>query len=104
MFSEGLQNQTQMFSMLFFSLGVDKDIINEDNHELVEVLHEYLIHEIHEISRGIGQTKGHNGVFKQSVSGGEGGLGNVRCADLQLMITGPKVNLREYSGSGQLVE
>ena len=90
--------------MLFFGLGVDKDIINEDNHELVEVIHEDLVHEIHEISRGIGQAKGHNGAFKQSVSGGEGGLGNVRLSNLQLVITCPKIDLGKDSGSVHLIE
>ena len=93
-----------LFRSLFFGLGVDKDIIDEDNHELVEVLHENLIHEIHEISWGIGQAKGHNGVFKQSVPGGEGGLGNVRLSNLQLVVTRPKIDLRKDSGSVHLIE
>ena len=61
--------------MLFFGLGINKNIVDENYHELVEVLHEDLVQEIHEIGGGIGQVKGHNGVFKQSVSGCEGGLG-----------------------------
>jgi hypothetical protein len=43
-----------MGCMLFFRLGVDKNVINEDNNILIQKLHENLIHEIHEISRGIG--------------------------------------------------
>ena len=63
--------------MLFFGLGINKNIVDENHHELVEVLHEDLVHQVHEKGWGIGQTNGHHGVLKQSVTGGEGGLGNV---------------------------
>jgi hypothetical protein len=40
--------------MLLFRLGINKDVIDEDNDKLIQKLHEYLIHEIHEIGGGIG--------------------------------------------------
>jgi hypothetical protein len=43
-----------MGCMLFFRLGVNKNVINEDNNKLIQKLHENVIHEIHEIGRGIG--------------------------------------------------
>jgi hypothetical protein len=46
-----------MVCMLFFGFGVDKDIVNEDNDKFIQELHKNLIHEVHEISRGIGQSK-----------------------------------------------
>jgi hypothetical protein len=43
-----------MFLMLFFRFGENKDIINEYHNKLVEVIHEDLIHEVHEVGGGIG--------------------------------------------------
>src|ERR1041385_5780722 len=93
-----------MLGMLFFRLGIYQDIMNEHHHKLVEVLHENLVHEVHEISRGIGKSEGHHSVLEQTILGREGGLGDVRLSDLQLMISGPQINLGEDSGSVQLVE
>ena len=90
--------------MLFFILGVDNDVIDEYNHKLLQKLHEYLIHEIHEIGWSIRQTKTHYGVLIQSVTGGESGLRNIRLSDSELVITGPKVDLGEYLSSIHLVK
>jgi hypothetical protein len=43
-----------MFCMLFLGLRIDQDVIDEDHNKLVKELHKYLIHEIHEVGRGIG--------------------------------------------------
>jgi hypothetical protein len=93
-----------MYCMLFLGLGIDQDVVNEHHHKFVKELHEYLIHEIHEIVRGIGQAKGHYGVLEQAVASGEGGLGNVGLSDLQLMISSAEINLGEHLGSIQLIE
>jgi hypothetical protein len=90
--------------MLFLGLGMDQDVINEHHHKFVKELHEYLIHEIHEIGMGIGQAKGHYGVLKQPIASGEGGLGNIGPMDLQLMISSAEINLGEYIGSIQLIK
>jgi hypothetical protein len=42
-----------MGCMLLIRLGIDKNVIDEDNGKLIQKLHEYLIHEIHEIGGGI---------------------------------------------------
>ena len=62
------------------------------------------IHEVHEISRSIGQPERHHGVFKQSVSSDEGCLQDVCLSHLQLVITGAKVNLGEDTGSTELIK
>jgi hypothetical protein len=90
--------------VLFLSLGIDQDVVNEYHHKLVKELHEHLVHEIHEVGWGIGQTKGHHGVLKQTVSCGEGGLGNIGLANFQLMISSAEINLGEYLSSIQLVK
>jgi hypothetical protein len=37
---QALQNNTKMFCMLGFVLGINKDIINEYHYELVQFIHE----------------------------------------------------------------
>jgi hypothetical protein len=48
----------------------------------------------------IGNTKRHDQIFIESISGGKGCFWNVTRSDLDLMISGAEVNLREYFGSG----
>jgi hypothetical protein len=45
-----LQNHSQVLFMLFGGGGIDKDVINEHHYELVQLVHEYLLHHVHEIS------------------------------------------------------
>jgi hypothetical protein len=90
--------------MLFLHLGIDQNVVNEHHYKFVKELHEHLVHEIHEVGRGVGQAKGHHGVLKQTITGGEGGLGNIGLSDFQLMISGTEINLGEYLGSIQLIK
>ena len=48
MFSKLFQNKSKVFSMFFFVLGVYKDIIQINHDELVEVIHEYIVHQTRE--------------------------------------------------------
>ena len=50
-----------MLSMLLFGFGVDKDVINLQYDELIEVLVEERVHKTPECSRSIGEAKGHDG-------------------------------------------
>ena len=43
-----------MLLVLFLRLREHKNVINEDNNKLVQILHKDFIHEIHEVSWGIG--------------------------------------------------
>ena len=52
-----------MLSMLFFGFGVNEDVINVYYDEFVELLMEDGVHKPHEGSRGIGETKGHDGIL-----------------------------------------
>jgi hypothetical protein len=49
-----------MFGMLLLVFGIDKDIIDEDHYEFVELRHEHRVHEVHEVVWGICETKGHH--------------------------------------------
>src|SRR3954465_5333476 len=62
-FSELGQYKTKMFSMFFVILGVHQDIIKINHDKLVEVFHEYIIHQSGEGGRSIGQAKGHDSVL-----------------------------------------
>jgi hypothetical protein len=46
-----------MFVMFLFILGEYQDIINEQYHKLVQIFPEDFVHQVHEIGRGIGQSK-----------------------------------------------
>jgi hypothetical protein len=41
MVTKSLQNNLKMLLMLFFILGVDQDVVNEDHDKLVQLQHEY---------------------------------------------------------------
>jgi hypothetical protein len=73
--------------MLFFTLGIDQDVINEDHDKLVQLQHEYRVHQVHEMCRSIGESKRHNQIRIQPVPGQEGSPRNIFRVDLDLMIT-----------------
>jgi hypothetical protein len=57
MVSKSLQNNSEMLHMLFFTLEIDQDAINEGHDKLVELRHEYGVHQVHEMCRSIGESK-----------------------------------------------
>jgi hypothetical protein len=59
-FPQSLEYNAEMFLVLFHILGVDQNVINKNHDKLIQLGHEYRIHEIHEVCQGIGQTKGHD--------------------------------------------
>jgi hypothetical protein len=60
MISQTLEDNSEMFGMLLLIFGIDKDIIDEDHYEFVELRHKYRVHEVHEIGWSIFETKGHH--------------------------------------------
>jgi hypothetical protein len=55
--AKSLQNNTKVLIMIFFILGVDQDVINEDHDKLVQLRHEYGVHQVHEMCRSISESK-----------------------------------------------
>jgi pimeloyl-CoA synthetase len=51
------QNNSEMLRMLLFTLGIDQDVINKDYDKLVQLRHEYGVHQVHEMCRSIGESK-----------------------------------------------
>jgi hypothetical protein len=57
MVPKSLKNNVEMSCLLFFTLGIYQDIINEDNDKLVQLRHEYRVHQVHEMCRSIGEPR-----------------------------------------------
>jgi hypothetical protein len=55
--SQPLKYFPQVFFMLLLILIIYKNIINEHHYELVEVVHEHTVHQVHEVSWRIHQTE-----------------------------------------------
>ena len=81
--------------MPLFILRVHQNVINEHHKKLIQELHEHFVHHMHEESRGIGETKGHHGIFVKTVPSSECGLRNILLFNLELMISGPQINFGE---------
>jgi hypothetical protein len=45
---KSLQNNSEMLRMLFFTHGIDQDVINKDHDKLVQLRHEHGVHQVHE--------------------------------------------------------
>jgi hypothetical protein len=104
MVSKSLQNNSKMMRMIFFTLGIDQDVVNKDHDKLVHLRHEYGVHQVHEMYRSIGKSKRHNQILIEPVPGREGGLRNFFWTDLDSMITGMKINLGKDSCTGKLIK
>jgi hypothetical protein len=104
MVTKSLQNNPKMLFMLFFILRVDQDVINEYHDKLVQLQHEYGVHQVHEICRSIGESKRRNHILIQPVPGRECSLRNVSWMDLDLMITRSKIDLREDLSTVKLIK
>src|SRR6185295_3451349 len=87
MLSKFLEDDMNTTSMIFFGLGINKNIIDKDDHKEIKFLHEDAIHQIHEISRCIGEGERHDSEFIETISCREGCFWNIFLPDLDLMIT-----------------
>jgi hypothetical protein len=99
-----LQNNSEMLRMLFFTLGIDQDVVNEDHDKLVQLWHEHGVHPVHEMCRSIGESKRHNQILIQPVPGREGSLRDIFRMDLDLMMTRTEINLGKDSCTGKLIK
>ena len=66
-----------MLLMFFYSGQIDKNVIDEYHHKLIQLLHEHLVHHVHEVGGGIGESKRHNGELILPIPSDKGCLGNV---------------------------
>src|SRR3954469_18532745 len=93
-----------MLHVLFNSPRVDQDVIYEDHHELIHVWLKHPVHVIHKDSRSIGYPEWHNQELIMTVSRPKSSLRYIRTLNPNLMISRPEVNLREHTGSFQLIQ
>jgi hypothetical protein len=93
-----------MLPMLFFILGIDQDVINEHHDKLIQLRHEYGVHQVHEMCRSIGESKRQNQILIQPIPGGEGSLRNIFRVDLDLVITLIEIDLGKDFSTGKLIE
>jgi hypothetical protein len=104
MVTKSFQNNLKMLLMLFFILGVDQDVINEDHDKLVQLRHEYGVHQVYEMCRSIGESKRHNQILIQPIPSGENSLRNIFQTDLDLMITLMEIDLRKDLSTTKLIK
>ena len=57
MISESLKHYSEIVCMIVLTAGIDQNIIYENYDEHFQVLLEHTIHQVHESSWGIGETK-----------------------------------------------
>jgi hypothetical protein len=76
-----------MLFVLLLNLRIYEDIIDEHHYELVEIVHEHTIHQVHEERWRIRQTEGHDCVLIKPILGDECCLQYVHRLDPELMIT-----------------
>jgi hypothetical protein len=104
MVTKSLQDSMKMLLMLFFILGVDQDVINEDHDKLIQLQHEYGVHQVHEMCMSIGESKRHNQILIQLIHGGESSLRDVFRMDLDLMVTRMKIDLQKDLRTSKLIK
>jgi hypothetical protein len=104
MVMKSLHNIPKMLLMLFFILGVDQDVVDEDHDKLVQLRHDYRVHQVHEICRSIGESKRHNQILIQPIPSGESSLRDVFQIDLDLMITQMEIDLEKDLSTGKLIK
>jgi hypothetical protein len=104
MVSKSLQNKLEMLHMLLFTLGIDQDVINEDHDKLVQLCHEYGVHQVHEMCRSIGESKRHNQILVQPVPIGEGSLRDIFRTDFDLMITRTEIDIGKDFSTDKLIK
>jgi hypothetical protein len=90
--------------MFFLAFGIDENIIDKYHDKFVELRHKHGVHEVHEVSWGIRETKRHHQELVKTIMSGESGFWNVTRSNFDLMVTRMKVNLGENFSSSQLIK
>jgi hypothetical protein len=99
MVSHPLKHDSKMLFMFFHTLRIYKYVVDEDHNKLVQLRHEYKVHEMHEVCRCIRQPKRHDKILIKPVSHRESRLGDIFNTNFNLMIAGAEINLGEHLGS-----
>ena len=90
--------------MLFFRVGIDKDVIQVYQHAYIEQVAKDIIHEVLNSSGHICMSEGHNALFKGAVAGAESCLPFITLMDTDQMVHVMKVDFQIESCCMQAVE
>ena len=99
-----LQHHPQMLLVLLQRAAVDQNVVQEHQHELVELAAEGVLHERHELGRRVRQAHRQNQPLEVTVSRSEGRLRHVLCSDADLPVARAQVEFAEVARPLQLVE
>ena len=91
-----------MLLMLLTSLGVHQDIVYEHDHRVIEHRSVDPIHQVHKYERCVGEPKRHHHELVMSITSPERSLLHFPLPNIDLMVPGPQVYLREPRCSLQL--
>ncbi|KAK4731539.1 hypothetical protein R3W88_024527 [Solanum pinnatisectum] len=92
-----------MINMIILTSLIDQNIINEHNYEHIKVLSKHPIHQIHRRCWSINQSKRHYQKLIMTIPNSKSHFWNITIIHPQLVITRPKINLREITCSLKLV-
>src|ERR1700712_6034128 len=93
--TKDLQNLAEVLKMFIRCLAVDQDVIEEDDHEVIEVRSEHLLHQVHERCRSVCQTKRKDTELEVSVTSAKCCLLDVLIRDSDLVVSTAKVDFAE---------
>jgi hypothetical protein len=85
--------------MFFHTPRIYKNVVNEYHDKLVQLRHKDRVHQVLEVCWCIHQSKWHDKIFEETISCSESCLGYIFGTNLDLMIAGADINLREHLGS-----
>lgn len=90
--------------VVFQRVAVHDDVVQEDEHELIEVGAEGVVHERHEHAGRIAQAHREHGVLELALARHESSLVPILLCDQDLIEAGAEVDLAEVFGVRELVE
>ena len=90
--------------MLLQRLAVDEDVVQEHDHEVVQVRPEHLLHEVHERGRRVGQAERQHEELVVPVPRAERGLRHVGRIDAHLVVARAQIDLAEVLRTVQPIE
>jgi hypothetical protein len=101
---EKLEDCPDMGSMVRGVGGVDEDVVEVDDDEVVDVLVEDIVDEVLERGRSVGEAEGHDEKIERAVAGPEGRLPFVPEVDPEQVVGTSEINLSEDLGGGELLK
>jgi hypothetical protein len=102
--SKTLQDLTHMAFMLSGIAREDQDVVEVDEDIDIEKVSEEVIHPLLERCRGIGETKGHDKAFEESIAGPESGLPLVSRSNSKKIVCSTKVEFGEDLGTAKTIK